>query len=201
MRTCKNNKKCILNNVCNDYEKRLLKTISPVIKGIKPAEIISLPKSEEDVEYKLKILTNMYRICDKIQGEIINYSSKSIKVFIYNEYALQNILHRKNIRNFLATCGYSLSYSLEDYLKELFAKISMGQIPDEIGIFLGYPLKDVMGFMGVINLPLTKVNYWRIYGDSNISDKLYDNIQKVKRHTEKLLLHKTPQQVFESLIS
>lgn len=201
MRTCINNKECILNHVCNDYEKRLVKTISPVINGIKPAEIISLPKKEEDVQGKLKLLTNMYNRCSKIKGEIINYSSKSIKVFIYNEYALKNILHKKNIINFLATCGYSPSYSLNDYLNKLFAKISMGQIPDEIGIFLGYPLKDVMGFMGVVNLPLTKVNYWRIYGDANISDKLYDNIQRVKHHTEKLLTHKTPQQVFELLIS
>ncbi|QUH28864.1 DUF3793 family protein [Vallitalea guaymasensis] len=201
MRTCKNNKECILNHVCNDYEKRLLKTISPVIKGIKPAEIISLPKSEENVRGKLKLLTTMYNNCSKIKGEIINYSSKSIKIFIYNEYALQKILHKKNIRNFLATCGYSPSYSLEDCLEKLFSRISMGKIPDEIGIFLGYPLKDVMGFMGVVNLPLTKVNYWRIYGDANISDRLYDNIQKVKHHTEKLLVHKTPQQVFELLIS
>ncbi|WP_339366031.1 hypothetical protein, partial [Vallitalea maricola] len=72
MRTCQNNKECILNHVCNDYEKRLLKTISPVIKGIKPAEIISLPKSEENVRGKLKLLTTMYNKCNKIKGEIIN---------------------------------------------------------------------------------------------------------------------------------
>ncbi|GKX28384.1 hypothetical protein SH1V18_08640 [Vallitalea longa] len=200
MRTCINNKECIFNNVCSDYEKRLLKTISPVIKGIKPAEIISIPKNEDNMKGKLKLLISLINRCDKIKGKVINYSTKSYKVFIYNEISLEKILLRKNIVNFLAMCGYSTNYLLNDYLNGLYTKISKGQIPDEIGIFLGYPLKDVMGFMGVVNLPLTKVNYWRIYGDANISDKLFDNIQKVKQHTERLLIHKTPQQVFELLI-
>lgn len=200
MRTCINNKECIFNNVCSDYEKRLLKTVSPIIKGIKPAEIISIRKNKDDMQNKLQLLTNMISRCDKIKGKVIDYSSNSYKVFIYNENSLKDILHRKNIIDFLAMCGYSTNYFLNDYLYELYTRIGEGRIPDEIGIFLGYPLKDVMGFMGVINLPLTKINYWRIYGDANISDKLYDNIQKVKHNTEKLLAHKTPQQVFELLI-
>lgn len=200
MRTCINDKECIFNNICSNYQKRLLKTISPVIKGIKPAEIISIPKIENNMQDKLELLRSMIKRCDRIEGKVIDYSNKSYKVFIYNENSLENILHRKNIKKFLAKYGYNINYCLQDYLDTLYTKICKGEIPDEIGIFLGYPLKDVMGFMGVSDLPLTKINYWRIYGDANISDKLYDNIQKVKQNTEKLLIYKTPQQVFELLI-
>ncbi|SHK60846.1 Protein of unknown function [Tepidibacter formicigenes DSM 15518] len=48
-----------------------------------------------------------------------------------------------------------------------------GSIPDEIGVFLGYPLKDVMGFIGHPSLKLTKIKGWRVYGDSRLSDKRY----------------------------
>lgn len=201
MQTCKNNENCILNDVSNNYEKRLIKTISPVIKGIKSSEIISLPKNEENIESKLELLTNLYNRCYKIEGKVIPYSNNSIKVFIYNKSSLEKILHKKNIKKFLASYGYSMECTTEDYLNILYKKISRGSIPSEIGIFLGYPLKDVMGFMGINNLPLTKVNYWRIYGNADISDKLFNNIQKVKLSTEKLLTYKTPQQVLELLLN
>ena len=44
-----------------------------------------------------------------------------------------------------------------------------GQIPHEIGLALGYPIKDVLGYMGLVPLPCTGGCGWRIYGDPNPS--------------------------------
>lgn len=50
--------------------------------------------------------------------------------------------------------------------------------------FLGYPLKDVLGFMGYGNKEFVEVCSWRIYGDKEISQKVYNRFvrDKIKMH-------------------
>jgi hypothetical protein len=38
-------------------------------------------------------------------------------------------------------------------------------IPHEIGLALGYPAKDVLGYMGLQQLDFTACCGWRVYGD------------------------------------
>jgi hypothetical protein len=73
--------------------------------------------------------------------------------------------------------------------------VKKGKIPDEIGIFLGYPLKDVMGFIGHASLKLTKVNGWRVYGDPRISDEKHNDFRKAKEYVNGLLLHNSPSNI------
>ncbi len=40
-----------------------------------------------------------------------------------------------------------------------------GRIPHEIGLALGYPVKDVLGFIGLVRLKCTHTCGWRVYGD------------------------------------
>ena len=61
--------------------------------------------------------------------------------------------------------GYPREYNVETYLDELINRLESKEFPHEIGIFLGYPLKDVLGFMGYGKKELTEVKNWRIYGD------------------------------------
>lgn len=77
----------------------------------------------------------------------------------------------------------------------LSEKITNGNIPDEIGIFLGYPLKDVLGFMGYPSLKLTKINGWRVYGDSLLSDIKYNQFKRAKENIKILLTLRTVSEI------
>jgi hypothetical protein len=48
--------------------------------------------------------------------------------------------------------------------------------PHEIGFFLGYPIKDVFGFMGLCDLPLVGNGPWKMYG------KLEASVTTLKEH-------------------
>ena len=50
------------------------------------------------------------------------------------------------------------------------------EFPHEIGFFLGYPTKDVLGFMGMNNLPLVGSGPWKMYG------KLEESLSTLKDH-------------------
>ena len=74
--------------------------------------------------------------------------------------------------------------NFEEYMKELVLRLESEEFPHEIGIFLGYPLKDVLGFMGYGNKEFVEVCSWRIYGDKEISQKVYNRFvrDKIKMH-------------------
>jgi len=59
--------------------------------------------------------------------------------------------------------------SLPDILK---SRLAEGGFPHEIGIFLGYPLKDVAGFLGWTRLPFSCQGPWKIFGDPRPSLRL-----------------------------
>lgn len=120
-------------------------------------------------------------------------------MLFYNPKALDDCLKDKRNRRFLEELGYPKEYNLNDYLLCLIAKIETGSIPDEIGIFLGYPLKDIIGFMGHPSLKLTKVNGWRVYGDPKLSDMKFREFLEAKNEVRSLLKHYTPEKVLFSI--
>lgn len=90
----------------------------------------------------------------------------------------------KKCRNFLRFLGYPREYNFEAYMRELMLRLESEEFPHEIGIFLGYPLKDVLGFMGYGKQEFVEVCSWRIYGDKEVSYKIYNSFlrDKMKMH-------------------
>lgn len=85
--------------------------------------------------------------------------------YVFNRKMLQGVLSDPNIGNFLRSLGYS-DTSLGGALGELRRRLEgEGDFPHEVGLFLGYPLEDVEGFIrdarGGICL---SCGYWKVYG-------------------------------------
>ena len=97
-----------------------------------------------------------------------------------NEKSMEKVLVNKRCINFLKFVGYSSDYELNDYMDELVFRLQSEEFPHEIGVFLGYPLKDVLGFMGYGKNELVEVKNWRIYGDKEISYEVYNNFMRDK---------------------
>ncbi|MTI65315.1 MAG: DUF3793 family protein [Firmicutes bacterium] len=188
------NKDCIFQQ--NDiFIKWLIGILGPVIIGSKPAEIISLPHREKNHKIKLQRIKNCIKKCNKLSMKFFIYKNKSTKIFIYNVKALElYITDNKNLR-FLEKLGYPKEYKLTIYVEYLLSKMKKGNLPHEIGIFLGYPLKDVIGFMGHPSLKLTKVSGWRIYGNPKLSDEKYKEILTAKDKVKGLLKRFKPEEI------
>ncbi|WP_243414587.1 DUF3793 family protein [Sporosalibacterium faouarense] len=171
----------------DDYINWLIQTLGPVILGVKPAEILSFPKNDVNIADKISKIRFFFKDCRKISFKIFRYNEKSTKILFYTPKSLDSVLIDKRNNKFLISIGYPKAYSLESYLNYIIEKMKGGTIPDEIGIFLGYPLKDVMGFIGHPSLKLTKVKGWRVYGDSTLSDKRYNEFLNAKFRVKNIL--------------
>ena len=72
-------------------------------------------------------------------------------VYVYRESKLRAVLAQPQVRDFLCKEGYALPQQVDDYaplLRQLSRRLCCeADFPHEIGVFLGYPLYDVMGFI------------------------------------------------------
>ena len=172
MKIC--NKNCCENKLNSSYIKWVIEILGPVILGSKPAEILNLPSKDKNKESKLNEIKSFFSNCTKLSYEIINIPDGGIRLVFINKGALSLTLNNKKCLNFLKFVGYPSNYDLDEYLNMLIDKLNSNDFPHEIGIFLGYPLKDVVGFMGYGKYKFCKTRYWRVYGDESVSDAVYD---------------------------
>ena len=148
-----------------------------VLSGAKPANMIRIPNQ------RLPCGRRMYRLWQKFGAELINNlplsiramrtEKESVLLLIYRSDLLERRLRSRTMQTFLVRQGYPRPLTLEStlqYLQESFR----GEIPHEVGMFLGYPLKDVKGFMGRGTEPSQGRGMWRVYGPPLRSLRLSD---------------------------
>jgi hypothetical protein len=149
---------------------------SEVLAGVKPANLLSMLKQRHNPEYDFYPAWQKYgrELLQAVglQVEEMADRENSLLLFIYRPGALQSLLSRSNVRNFLCKAGYSDSGNTIAALARLKAGISKTDFPHEMGVFLGYPLKDVAGFMGWVDLPNSGHCLWKFYGNPERSIKL-----------------------------
>ena len=68
-------------------------------------------------------------------------------IYIYRSADLEKVLMCEDVRQLLRACGYS-RFDVSGALDTLKARLNdIDAFPHEIGVFLGYPLEDVKGFI------------------------------------------------------
>lgn len=140
-----------------------------VLQGVKPSNLVNL------VNRPRRCGKNLYDIWKEhgegilrrssLEAKIMAERPGSLLVLIFNRHAVCRLLENKGVHALLRKSGYASTYDADDLLTEVSCRFACGGIPHEIGIVLGYPLKDVTGFMGLGRLAFTCQGPWRIYGN------------------------------------
>lgn len=94
-------------------------------------------------------------------------TSKCVHILFYKDRNLEKTIFKKDACAYLESKGYPMKGALNEILISLKTKFSV-ECPDEIGIFLGYPLSDVLAFTSNSKCEAICVGYWRVY--SNLSE-------------------------------
>ena len=87
-------------------------------------------------------------------------------IYLYRAGWLQAILEEPATRAFLTRQGYQTDQDCRDLLRQLSGRLCLEkEFPHEIGVFLGYPLEDVVGFIRNQGQGFTCCGCWKVYGD------------------------------------
>jgi hypothetical protein len=156
-----------------------------ILEGLKPANLVNITNREQPCG------RNLYQLWLKwgdnllapsgLKVRVLRLSTDSLLLFVYHEKTLTSLVAERRVATMLKKAGYPCPENLEVTLEELEKRIGEGSFPHEVGIFLGYPLKDVAAFMGWAAIPFTCQGPWKIYGDPRLSLQLAERHRDCRR--------------------
>ena len=153
-----------------------------------------IPNGKECVHYFNQLCSPFgYKIC------ILSENETSLLVYVYHARKLKSLLSCSYIQNFLSNYGYRAD-STDTALKHLQNRLeNQTTFPHEIGIFLGYPIRDVQAFM----VPCKKcllIGYWKVYGNVKKSKKTFERFDCCRKTMEtRIMQGESLQQILKKL--
>lgn len=177
-------------NSYDDFEYLLLVIISncaPTLKKQKTASLINFTNNVRDLnvlweQYKDRVIRKL-----KINFFELKKDKNSVIVLFYNDELLELIIKDKRNIKFLERFGYNSCMNVYECLC-LLSKRYQSMCPHEIGVFLGYPIEDVIAFIDYPDVKCKLIGYWKVYYNEEIAKVIFNNYDLIKQNVAELIL-------------
>lgn len=175
-------------SVCNEsqeiamlLEKCLIEYCAPTLASLKTASLFCLSHASgmELLEQQVAIWNDQL----KEKGlflTILRKRGDKVLVYVCRASHLQADLQEPGVARFLLDYGYEntdISYALNHLIQRLE---EAEDFPHEIGLFLGYPLGDVIGFIRNKGQNSKYVGCWKVYCDESEAVKKFARMKKCR---------------------
>lgn len=159
----------------------LVHNCAPTLAGIKTASLFTCPCSSRE-EFLNQIRDTNKRLRHKgLRLLPLRFSENKALIYLYRPVKLSDDLSRPQAACLLSRCGYAPG-SPQQHLCCLARKLrARGEFPHEIGLFLGYPVEDVQGFMENRACNCKVCGCWKVYGDPEAAKKKFAQYEKCAR--------------------
>jgi hypothetical protein len=138
---------------------------APVLRGIKCGALINLCRDGEDLRAAWYAMKGYLSRKLRLEFAEAKISRRSVILFIYRREPLASRLSETDSAAFLERLGYDCSNNFPfGCIEDLVARFEL-EMPHEVGIFLGYPLDDVVGFIKNGGRREKISGYWKVYGN------------------------------------
>jgi len=153
---------------------------TPVIAGIKPSNLLIVEKGNQS---RLKHLLKGTDLC----GYLLYTSAEKDYWLLYEAKELERVLSDDGKRAYLRECGYGEEALTVDSVLPSLArrfrsyKEEKGEFPHEMGIFFGYPLGDVKGFIENKGQNFKLSGYWKVYDDVVYASHIFELYEAARK--------------------
>lgn len=165
-----------------NIETQLALQCAPLITGLKVSNLLIISKGNEEVVKRILNRTGIsyYRL-------IQTRTKTTFLLFRRNE--LEEFLSDENVRNVLMKAGYK-SLQIDKILRTFSLRYEAyiqgdKSFPHEMGLLLGYPVEDVVGFVENNGKNFLYSGYWKVYENQKAKVKLFDKYKVA----EETLIH------------
>lgn len=160
-----------------ELETQMALQCAPLMAGIKISNLLIVQNSNVgDVE---KILEGT-----PITSDILYQTSRKTTFLLYRASEVKNYLNTEKVKEAMHQFGYE-KMDLPFVLKELSVRYHgymsrRGEFPHELGLLLGYPVEDVLGFIENRGQNFLYTGYWKVYGNVDETVALFARFERVK---------------------
>ncbi len=147
------------------FEYTLAFHCAPAMAGIKAADLISWPGDPDDT---LRLLEEFKRDMEHtgIKLRRMCFCRGRSLILVYRAKTLRAYLDRDEVRTLLERDSYPVGDGLECMLDHLaWRMLTVPGFPHEVGLFLGYPAEDVVGFQKYNGRNFKFSGLWKVYSD------------------------------------
>lgn len=167
-------------------EKQLIEYCSPTLASLKTASLFRLSFCTKSELYAQIAQWNAQLNQKGISVIVLKQWDKNALIYVCRKSHLELDLKKEGVFEFLHTYGYErvdVEYTLER-LKDRLEQSDA--FPHEIGVFLGYPLGDVIGFIKNAGKNSKCTGCWKVYCNECEAQKLFARFKKCKDIYERL---------------
>lgn len=159
-------------------DEMIVRYCSPTLANIKTANLFScLYSSKQMVIHEIRSI-NQKLVPKGIRVLPIHMSKHRVLIYVYRPERLKRDLSNKIVRTFLENKGYPCD-NFMCCINRLIKKLrEEPDFPHEIGLFLGYPLEDVKGFIENKADCSKCSGCWKVYGNEQKALKLIEKYEK-----------------------
>ena len=148
---------------------------APLLVGLRPASLLSFRKDRfEDFE----ALLASYETCFSCKGiEVFRVAEGEAYVLLlfYRADGLRRHFAQAEVQALLQQYGYPCAEGFSACLEHLRLRMQVQKsFPHEIGLFLGYPVADVVGFITHKGQDFCYSGYWKVYANEEEKRALFD---------------------------
>ncbi|MCC8139529.1 MAG: DUF3793 family protein [Lachnospiraceae bacterium] len=157
----------------------IVKQCAPVLADVKPSNLLILAWEEQDGFAEAELP-------EGIEALALSRGERKAIWFLYRRDRLEAELIWPQTRTFLQDFGYRAGeeglIAMLFRLRERYAAYKEGKaaFPHEMGVFLGYPLCDVKGFIEQGGRNCLLSGYWKVYGNVGKAKKTFQTYRTVR---------------------
>ncbi len=164
----------------NSFEMQFALQCSPFITGLKISNLFTISILQyAQLEHVLMVSGYSFKE--------LYYTKNKVIYFLYDAKKLKEYLKKDMVRKILYKLGYPYSIhkdigKLITIFKEKYIKYmeEKGEFPHEMGIFLGYPIEDVIGYLRNHGQNSVCVGYWKVYKNVEEKQELFRKFEYAK---------------------
>lgn len=167
------------------FKETLLKTCAPTVMRVKASNIFTV-KAYKNIFDDICEVVNKFKD-EKLRLTLLRRSANSMLFILYNTDLLEEILFEEKNRDFLLSKDfcYESTYEAIKCLKDKLCQSDC--FPHEIGIYLGYPLSDVVDFINHKGKNCKICGVWKAYNNVDDAIKTFELYEKSKKYCMDLL--------------
>jgi len=161
-----------------NFERVVASNCGVALAGIKSSNLVCIKHGDyNDVYGEIAKLKEHLSGADVVL-RVLADNGKRILLLVYRKKVLSERLAQNEIKQLLEKFGYPKTNDINELLNVLSSRFDdTCNFPHEIGVFLGYPVEDILGF---IHCPkeCKFSGLWKVYGDVEKATKLFDRYKK-----------------------
>ena len=159
-------------------EELLINHCSPTLAGIKTGSLFSAPVKNKS--QAIDMLRGWNRKLSK-KGIVflpLKYRQNTVLVYAYRPSLLYKYFENEKVSGILSSFGYA-DTRLPQRISFLIGRLKNDdEFPHEIGLFLGYPPEDVLGFIKNGAENCKRLGCWKVYGDEAAAQERFSRYKK-----------------------